>query len=307
MISNFFKVANRNILRNKGFSTINITGLAVGMAAAILILLWIQDERSYDKFHVNKDRIYEVWNHVLLDGKISCWNSVSAPLARVLEKDVPEVERAVRINSDSRFLFSVGDKKIIKSGCMVDTGFLQVFSFPLLKGNAGTALNDMHSLVITKKTAQSLFGNEDAMGKIVRLDNKDNFTVTGIVKDLPSNTRFRFDYLIPLSYLKYGAGQDLGWGDNSTSTYVLLKQNTNEAAVANTIKGLKQKYSNDAKSMKWELFLYPAQTLAFVFKFYQWGGRQRRPQHICETIRHYCGVYFIDRLHQFYEPEYRKK
>ncbi|HMC86970.1 MAG TPA: ABC transporter permease, partial [Chitinophagaceae bacterium] len=95
MIRNFFKIAYRNVLRNKGFSAINITGLAVGMAAAILILLWIQDELSYDNFHTNKDRIYEVWNSVPMDVKISSWNSVSAPTARALEKDVPEVERAV--------------------------------------------------------------------------------------------------------------------------------------------------------------------------------------------------------------------
>src|SRR6185369_13797268 len=96
MIRNFFKIAYRNLLRSKGFSVINITGLAIGMAATMLILLWIQDERSYDDFHTNKDRIYEVWNKVPFSGKISTWNSVSSPLARTLEKDLSEVERAVR-------------------------------------------------------------------------------------------------------------------------------------------------------------------------------------------------------------------
>src|SRR5882757_5801282 len=114
MIKNFFKVAYRNLLRNKGFSAINITGLAVGMASAILILLWIQDELSYDKFHKNKDRIYEVWNRVPVDGKLSCWNEVSALTARAIEKDLPEVERAVRVNWSHGLLLSVGDKKIIK-------------------------------------------------------------------------------------------------------------------------------------------------------------------------------------------------
>ena len=101
----FFKVACRNLLRNKGFSAINITGLAVGMAAAILILLWIQDELGYDGFHTNKDRIYQVWNRVPFDGKLSSWNSVPAPLARVMEKDLPEVERTVRVNSGNTYLF----------------------------------------------------------------------------------------------------------------------------------------------------------------------------------------------------------
>jgi len=257
MIRNFFKIAYRNVLRNKGFSAINITGLAVGMAAAILILLWIQDELSYDNFHTNKDRIYEVWNRVPMDGKISSWNSVSAPAARALEKDVPEVERAVRVSWDSKFLMSVADKKIIKTGYIVDTGFLQMFSFPMLKGNPSTALNDMHSLILTEKTAKSLFGNEDAMGKIVKNQDKENFTVTGILKDLPGNSRFNFEFLLPWSFIKYGEGKDLGWGDNSTSTYVMLNQNTTYAAASPKIKVLKQKYSDEAKTMKWELFLYP--------------------------------------------------
>jgi putative ABC transport system permease protein len=258
MIKNFFKVAYRNLLRNKGFSAINITGLAVGMAAAILILLWIQDELSYDEFHENKDRIYQIWNRVPFDGNIRCWNSVPAPMARAVEKDLPEVERAVRVESDE-VLFSVGDKKIIKSGNIVDTGFLQMFSFPMLKGNPLTALNDKHSVVLTEKTAKSLFGNEDAMGKVIKINNKDNFIVTGILKDLPNNTRFNCEYLLPWSYIKYGEGQDLGWDDNSTDTYVMLKPNTNYASVAPKIKGLRQRYDNDeeTKKLKWELFIYP--------------------------------------------------
>ena len=257
MIRNFFKVAYRNLLRSKGFSAINITGLAIGMAAAMLILLWIQNEFSYDEFHKNKDRIYETWNRVPMNGKIQTWNSVSALTGPVLAKDVPEVERAVRVKSDNGALLSVGEKNIQQSGMIVDTGFLQIFSFPMLKGNPFTALNDMHSIVLTEKTAKSLFGDEDAIGKIIRIDNKDNFTVTGVLKDLPNNTRFNFDYLLAWSYLKYGPGQDLGWGDNSTATYVLLKPNANYASAEAKIKGLKQKYDDGAKKMKWELFLYP--------------------------------------------------
>lgn len=256
MIRNFFKVVCRNLLRNKGFSAINITGLAVGMAAAILILLWIQDERSYDGFHANKDRIYEVWNRVPIEGELAYWNTVSALTARAAEKDVPEIERAVRVSS-SNGLISVGDKKLIKSGIVVDTGFLQMFSFPMLKGNPSSALNDVHSVVLTEKTAKSLFGDEDAMGKIIKFENKDNFTVTGILKDLPGNTRFDFEYLFPWSYLKYREGTDLGWSDNSTPTYVMLKPNVSFASAAAKIKELKQHYSDEAKTMKWEMFIYP--------------------------------------------------
>ncbi|HRO47166.1 ABC transporter permease [Agriterribacter sp.] len=257
MFRNFFKIAYRNLLRNKGFSIINITGLAIGMAAAILILLWIYNQVSYDRFHANKDRIYEVWNRVPFDGNISCWNTVSQPTAEAIEKALPEVERAVRVKQSNNVLFTVGDKKLIRSGNFVDTGFLQVFSFPMLSGNPATALNDKPSVVLTEATAKSLFGDEDAMGKLIKMENADNYTVTGIVKDLPNNSRFRFEYLLPFSNLKYNEGQDLGWNDNSTPTYVLLKPNVDLAAAAVKIKVLKQQYSDEAKTMKWELFLYP--------------------------------------------------
>ncbi|MET0244134.1 MAG: ABC transporter permease, partial [Flavitalea sp.] len=201
MFKNFFKVAYRNLWRNKGFSFINIFGLAVGMAAAILIVLWIQNELSYDQFHTRKDHIYEAWNRARFDNKLFSWNTTPKVLARTLEKDVPEVERTVRVQWTSEFLFSIGDKRMMRRGNIVDTGFLQLFSFPLVKGNPATALNDMHSIVITKKLSTALFGKDDPMGKVVKIDNKDNFVVTGLMNDLPNNTRFDFEYIIPWSYL----------------------------------------------------------------------------------------------------------
>lgn len=257
MIRNFLKVIYRNLFRHKGFSVINITGLAIGMATTILILLWIQDEVSYDRFHQNKDRIYEIWNRVSIDGEISSWNTTPTPLAHALEKDLPEVERAVRVKTDVNALLSIGEKRIVKLGNIVDTGFLQMFSFPLLQGDPSTALDNVHSVVLTKRTAKSLFGNEDAMGKTIKIGDTDHFTIAGILKDPPSNTRFNFDYLIPWAYLKYGEGQDLGWDDNSISTYAMLKPNASYAAAAAKIKELKQQYTAEAKTMKWELFMYP--------------------------------------------------
>src|SRR4030095_6679111 len=151
MFGNFLKIAFRNLLRNKGFSIINISGLAVGMASAILILLWIQNEVSYDQFHANKDRIYEAWNRATFSGKLQCWNTTPKILARTLEHDLPEVERAVRVNWPTSDLFSVGEKILRPTGNIVDSGFLQMFSFPLLNGNPNTALNDLHSIVLTEK------------------------------------------------------------------------------------------------------------------------------------------------------------
>ena len=255
MLKNYLKVAFRNLWKNKGFSFINITGLAIGMASAILILLWIQNEVSYDGFHEKKDRIYEAWNRAVFSGKLHCWNTTPKVLASALQRDVPEVEHTVRVNWQSNFLFSIGDKRLTVEGNIVDSVFLQVFTFPLLRGDARTVLNDPHSIVVTESLAKTLFGNEDAMGRTVKIDNKDNFTVTGILKDLPNDTRFTFKYLLPWAYLRQQGGDDNNWGNNSTRTYVLLKPGISLASVAPKVLHLKERYDNDDK--KWEIFIYP--------------------------------------------------
>lgn len=255
MLKNYFKIAFRNMLRNKAFSFINISGLAIGMAAAILILLWIQNEVSYDQFHEKKERIYEAWNRAEFSGKLQAWNTTPKVLARTLERDFPEVEQATRVNWPSNYLFSIGDKRLTVRGNIVDSNFLNMFSFPLLKGNASTVLKDMHSIVLTEKLAEKIYGDEDPMGKVIKLDNKDNFTVTGILKDLPNNTRFNFEYLLPWSYLRSVGEDDENWGNNSTRTYVLLKQNASLASIAPKLKTLKGRYQPEES--KWEMFIYP--------------------------------------------------
>src|ERR1017187_3398836 len=216
MLNNFFKIAFRNLWRSKGFSAINIIGLAIGMASAIIILLWIQNEMSYDQFHEKKDRIYEAWNRATFDGKLMSWNTSPKVLARALEKDLPEVAQAARVQWPSYYLFSTGDKRLTVPGRIVDSNFLQIFSFPLIKGNPSTVLNDVHNIVLTQKLAIKLFGKEDPIGKIIKIDDKDNFAVTGILKDIPNNTRFDFEYLLPWSYLRQRGGDDNYWGNNST-------------------------------------------------------------------------------------------
>lgn len=256
MIRNFFKIAWRNMLRSKGFSSINIAGLVVGMASAILILLWIQNEVSYDQFHEKKDRIYEAWNKAEFSGELNCWNTTPKVLARALERDLPEVEAACRVDWGTNYLFTIGDKKLTVRGTIVDSNFLQVFTFPLIKGNPAVVLKDMRSIVLTESLAKRLFDKEDPMGKIIKIDNKENFTVTGIMKDMPNNTRFsRYEYLVPWSYKRYKGDDDEYWGNNSTRTYVLLKPNATLASAAPKVKVMKQRYAKDEP--KWEMFLYP--------------------------------------------------
>ncbi|WP_341840428.1 ABC transporter permease [Chitinophaga caseinilytica] len=257
MVRNFLKIAGRHMLNSKGFSFINIAGLAIGMASAILILLWIQDERSYDNFHEKKDRIYEVWNRVASEGKLSSWSGVSALTGPVLENDLPEVEKAVRVKANGSLLFTVGEKKVNQSGLLVDEGFLQMFTFPMLTGNLATALRDKHSVVLTEKSAKTFFGDGNALGKLVKIDNGELFTVTGIVKDPPRNSYFSFDYLVPWAAQENPNGSEFGWNDNGTNTFLLLKENADFAVMSGKLKDLKQRYDGEAKTLKWEFFAYP--------------------------------------------------
>lgn len=217
MVKNYLKIAFRNLLRNKAFSFINIAGLAVGMASAMLILLWIQNEVSHDRFHTKIDRIYTLNNRDKFNGAVWAWNWTPKILGPTIKQEYPDVEYAVRTNN-AGLLLTVGDKHLNSQGYFTDTGFLNMFSFPLAEGNTSMALNSVNKIVITQKLAKKLFGNEDAMGKIIKVDSSDNFTVTGLLKDLPNNTKFDFEYLLPWSYMNKIGYDDSSWGNNSVQT-----------------------------------------------------------------------------------------
>jgi putative ABC transport system permease protein len=254
MLHNFFKSALRNLLRSRGFSVINIVGLAIGMAGAIIILLWIENEVSYDQFHQNKSRIYEAWNRVSFNGKVLTWDATPKVLAGTLERDLPEVEQATRVNWPNRWVFSKDAKEFFAQGTQVDSNFLQVFTFPLIEGNAQMALKEINSIVLTEKLAIRLFGKEEAVGKTLKIINQGSFTVTGILRDLPNNTIFDFEYLMPW---RKGGNDDYAWGSNNTHTYVLLRLNASIASVQSKMKEVKQHYDEDAKKNGWQMFLYP--------------------------------------------------
>ncbi|WP_121355030.1 ABC transporter permease [Flavisolibacter nicotianae] len=256
MFRNYFKIAVRNLLRHKGFSFINISGLAVGMASAVLIILWILSEVHYDDFHEKKARIYQVWNKATFSGKLQCWNTTPKVLAKYVQQDVPEIEQATRAEWPNNYLLTYLEKRLKSQGNIVDSNFLQVFSFPLLQGNPKSVLMDMHSMVVTETLAKKLFGDDNPVGKIVKLDNKENFTVTGVLKDIPTNTRFKFEFLLPWSYLRRNGNDDEYWGNNSVSNFVLLKENATIDAANNKIKKIKVRYDK-TEDPSWEMFLYP--------------------------------------------------
>lgn len=265
MFRNYIKIAFRNLWRNKGFSIINISGLAIGMASATLILLWIFSEISVDRFHENGNRLYMAWNKSKFDNKLQCWNVTPKILGPTLKNEFPEIEKATRVNWNQSILFSYGEKRITLNGTMTDEDFLTMFSFPLVKGNVKTALKNPYGIILTEDCAKKIFGNEEAMGKVLRLDNQDNFTVTAIMKNLPENTRFNFDFILPWKYMSLRNWDDSSWDNNSTSTYVMLKQNVALSNINNKIKNTSIKHQSDGD--KTEVFLYPLEDMFLYSKF----------------------------------------
>jgi putative ABC transport system permease protein len=265
MLKNYFKVAFRNVIRNKVFSLINILGLAIGMASAVIILLWVQNEVSYDRFHANDKRLYEVWENDLRDGGLQSGTPTPQLMGPALKRDYPEIENAARIGWNQYILFGYSNKSVKVNGTWADPSFLTMFSFPLLKGDPKTALVDPHSVVLTQKAVKKVFGNEDPMGKLLKFDNNENFIVSGIMKDPPNNTEFDFEFLNSSAFLESKGWMDSDWTDVSIRTFVLLKPNATMADANQKIKDIVKKYSGGRS--KSEVFLYPVNQLRLYSKF----------------------------------------
>jgi ABC-type antimicrobial peptide transport system permease subunit len=226
MFRNYLKVAVRNIRRNKAYSFINIFGLAIGMACCILILLWVQDELSFDQFHHNADRLGRVIADVEFSGQRP-WAVTEAPLSQAMEQEYPEIARATRLQLGGRFRVRYGEKLFVESrNIFVEPAFFEIFTFPFLHGDPEHALIGKRSMVITESMAQKYFGREDPIGKILNFNNKLDFQVTGIIQNVPDNSHLQFDFVIPFAWLE-DLGHDINnWGNYNFFTYVLLGENT---------------------------------------------------------------------------------
>src|SRR5687767_15117299 len=178
MIKNYFKTALRNLKKNKGLSLLNLLGLSLGMACAILITTWVYDEISYNKFHKNYDDLYQVNKHQTYEGQTYTFSAMPGLFAPAVKQELPEIKYAVRTDWGTNALFSVGEKTIYERGYFTDPDFLKMFSFQLLKGEAKNLLKDPTSVVITDKMATKFFGKEDAIGKTLKVNNDKLFTVT---------------------------------------------------------------------------------------------------------------------------------
>jgi len=224
MFKYIFKFAIRHFLRNKFYTIINISGLSIGLACTLAILLWVKDERSYDMFHSNIDNLYRVVeNQYYSGGEIFPVAVTPSPLAKNLKDEYPEITHATRFKNSFSVIENDG-QTFTESSAFVDRDFFEMFSVDFIEGNKEISFNDLNSVVLTKKLAEKYF-DSNPIGRILRVNKDYEFNVAGVINKFPDNSHINFDLLLPFEHLK-NEGNDLDqWGNNWIYTYVLLHEN----------------------------------------------------------------------------------
>ena len=256
MFKNHIKIAFRNLWKNKGYSSLNIIGLAIGITCASLIFLWVENEFNYNSSIPEKDLVYYVPTNQMYEGEWGTFYSSPGPLAADLKEEIPEVVKAGRLWT-SNFLFNVGDNTIKSSGEYADYDMIDIFGLSFIEGTKETAFNNPNSIIITQETAANLFGkNTQVLGKNVLVNNSENFIVTGVIKDLPDNTSFSFNWLVPFDNFINDNPWAKGYGNNFADTFVKLAPGVDVVSVDEKVRKIlpSKKEENDT-----EAFLHSSQ------------------------------------------------
>ncbi len=263
MLKNYFKIAFRNLLKNKGYSFINIAGLATGIAVALLIGLWIWDELNYDKYHRNYDRIAQVWQHNIYNGRKGSQVSNPYLMAEEIRNNFgSDFKYVLQASWNFSHIITIGEKKFNKTGYYFEPEVTDMLSLKMLKGKSD-GLKDPYSILLSETTAKAYFGENDPMNQILRINNKFDVKVTGVYEDLPYNTFFRnMNYLLPWElYLisnPWIKKMETPWGSNFTQTFVQVADNADMEKVSAKIINVKfNKLSEDDRKYKPEVFLLP--------------------------------------------------
>ncbi len=269
MIKNYFKIAWRYMLHNKVYSALNIAGLATGMAVALLIGLWVYSQYSYDTFLPGYDQLYQVKLNFFHSGEVVTQTGSAMPLVNELKK-YPEVRYASERGWAGSHSLVVGDKKLRASGSAIGSDFLRMFPYPLVKGNVNSVFADPNSIILTEFVAKALFGNQDPINKVIRIDNQYNIKVTGLMKDAPLNSTLQFQFFLPYSFIEAtnpGAKKErTNWQSYSTPEYVELQPGADAEAFKNKIKDIVWNHAQD-KSTKIGVFLQPAKNWHLLTQF----------------------------------------
>jgi putative ABC transport system permease protein len=283
MFKNYLKIALRVIKRHKGYSFINITGLATGIACCLLILIWIRHELSYDRFHEKGEQIFKVTieSH-RSDGRIEPFSDTQFPLAPALKERYSDIKNSTRIFK-AKALIRHGSQAFNEDGfCFTDPSLIEMFTFPLVSGNPKTALSKANSIVITEDMAQKYFGNKDPIGKIMSVNVKRDFIVTGVMKNMPANSHIQFDFLVPIGILENLGRERLrqewdasglnSWGATYVHTYVLLQESSSYLDVEQKISGFLKEVKSGTRWMLrmqplFQIYLFPINGRNTVVKY----------------------------------------
>ncbi|UZD23963.1 ABC transporter permease [Algoriphagus halophytocola] len=271
MWKNYFKIAYRNLLKKKVYSFINIVGLGIGMACCVLIFMFVQDELSYDQFHEKGDRIFRIVHGYFgedeqaSNAREDYWVWGNAPVGPALELDFPEVEKVVRFSGKADILFTRGDQTQQEDGIVfMDSTFFDVFSFELLEGDPKKALVAPYSVVLSETTARKYFGDQEALGKTLKGSdvagraNAGDYTVTGVMKDLPSNSHLQFNTLLSLStFHQSRPGVFDAWGYVDTYTYFLVNDQFDQQAFEAKIPGFLERRASEENGPNYTIGIEP--------------------------------------------------
>jgi predicted permease len=233
MFRTTLKSGLRNFWKNKSYSFLNIIGLAIGIACAGLIFLWVEDETTFDNVHVKKDRIFLVMNNWPFAQHFSTYDNTPGLMGPAMKTEIPGIANSCRITEgQSSQLVRIGNKSIYADGVYADSSLFSMFTIPFVQGNAGDAFKQIHSMVITEKAAKKFFGNDrNVMGRTVRLNNKQDYRITGVVKDLPENNTIRFEWLVPFEVFYNENNWLSNWDANGILTMVELEKTANPETI----------------------------------------------------------------------------
>lgn len=249
MFRNHWKVATRNLWKSKGFSVINITGLALGMACSLLIFLWVQDEKNINAFHTKTDRLYQVYERQYFDKTITGQYYTPGPLADELKKQIPEIEMACGVGWPWPQTLSAGATVLKQSGTAAGRDYFKMFSFPLVEGSAEEALSTPESIAISQSTARRFFGSAAAaMHKTIRYENKRDFIVKAVYADQTAQSSMQFDFVYNWqAFIQMNKWLD-AWGNNEPNAFVLLRKDAAPAATEAKIKGFIERFENSSEN-----------------------------------------------------------
>ncbi|WP_460692279.1 ABC transporter permease [Mucilaginibacter puniceus] len=255
MIKNYIKIAWRNLVRNKVQAIINLAGLSVGLACSLLIMLWVQSERSVDGFHKNGKQLYQVYERTINDGKVEASYLTQGLLATELKKQIPEIQYASGLEQNFPQTFEANKKVLKMDGTYAGADFFKMFTYQLLQGNSQTALDIPEGIAVSHKMAELFFGSpEKAIGKTIRYENRDNLTITAVFENVPANSSQQFDFLRSWrSFVAENAWVST-WDSTSPATYIQLRADADLTKVGNKIKNFVQQHKPELSN---ELFLQP--------------------------------------------------